>query len=169
MKVLETDRLVLRWLTADDAPFILKLVNDPAWLRFIGDRGVRTVEDARNYLLKGPIAMYEQLGFGLYLTTMKESGLPVGMCGLIKRGTLPDVDIGFALLPEFRGYGYGLEAARAVLNHGKNQFGLTRIAAIASPDNVDSIWLLAKAGFLFEQVVNLTVEEPAVNLYVRSM
>jgi hypothetical protein len=80
MKVLETDRLLIRWLTIDDAPFILKLVNEPAWLRFIGDRGVKNIEDARNYLLKGPLAMYARLGFGLYLTALKESGMPIGMC-----------------------------------------------------------------------------------------
>jgi RimJ/RimL family protein N-acetyltransferase len=168
MKVLETDRLALRWLTIDDAPFILRLVNEPAWLRFIGDRGVKTVEDARRYVANGPLAMYERFGFGLYLTELKGSGFPIGLCGLIRRDSLPDVDLGFALLPEFWGHGYGVEAASAVLDHGRSQFALTRIVAITSPDNVDSIKLLAKIGFSFERLVSLTAGEPAVNLYARN-
>jgi RimJ/RimL family protein N-acetyltransferase len=165
MKILETERLVLRLLTVDDAPFIFKLLNEPSWLRFIGDRGVRTCEDARNYLVKGPLAMYQRLGFGLNLATLKDSGMPLGVCGLIKRDTLPDVDIGFAFLPEFWGRGYALEAARAVLEQGKVCFGTKRIVAIASPDNSSSIKLLAKIGFTLEQSFTLNVGEPPVNLY----
>ena len=96
--VLETARLRLRHLRADDSQFILELVNDPDWLRFIGDRGVRTVEDARGYIEKGPMQMYSRLGFGLDLVELKD-GTPIGMCGLIKRATLHDVDIGFAFMP----------------------------------------------------------------------
>ena len=169
LNVLETDRLVLRWLTLDDAEFILKLVNDPSWLRFIGDRGVKTIGDARNYLLKGPLDMYRRLGFGLYLTALKDSGVAIGLCGLIKRDTLPDVDIGFAFMPEFRGLGYGLEAVTAVLEHGKDRFGLRRIVAIASPDNLDSIKLLTKIGFTLEKTLSLTVGEPEVKLFARVM
>jgi len=99
--VLATDRLILRWLTLDDAPFILVLLNDPSWLRFIGDKGVRTLDEARDYLRQGPIAMYERAGFGLYLTELKAGGIPIGLCGLIKRESLEDVDIGFAFLPQF--------------------------------------------------------------------
>ena len=155
MNVLETERLSLRRLTVDDAPFIFKLVNEPSWLRFIGDRGVRTVADARNYLSMGPLAMYRQRGFGLYLTTLRDAEVPIGLCGLIKRDTLPDVDIGFAVLPEFRGRGYALEAARAVLEHAKGRFGLERIVAITSPENGDSIKLLANIGFTFDKTMNL--------------
>lgn len=151
MKVLETERLVLRRLSLDDAEFILELVNEPSWLRYIGDRGVRTIEDARQYLLTGPLASYQQFGFGLYLIEEKESGVPVGICGLLKRETLDDVDVGFALLPQFWRRGYAFESAAAVLQHGKDDFGLRRIVAITSPDNHGSIHLLEKLGFRFER------------------
>ena len=111
-QVLETDRLILRQLSIEDDAFILELVNDPLWLRFIGDRGVRTLDEARNYILKGPVAMYERAGFGLYLVERKIDGVPMGICGLIKRDVLDDVDLGFAFLPEYRGQGYATESAR---------------------------------------------------------
>src|SRR5690349_18580516 len=103
LNVLETDRLVLRQLSTDDDAFILELLNDPGWLRFIGDRGVRTLEDARRYILSGPVDMYERLGFGLYAVELKAGGSPIGMCGLLKRATLPEVDLGFAFLPRYAG------------------------------------------------------------------
>ncbi|MFI4982343.1 MAG: GNAT family N-acetyltransferase, partial [Nevskiales bacterium] len=115
MKVLETERLVLRRLVAEDAPFILELLSDPSWLRFIGDKGVRNLDDARLYIRIGPAAMYARLGHGLYLTELKDGGIPIGLCGLIKRDTLDDVDIGFAFLPQYRGQGYAREAAAATL------------------------------------------------------
>src|SRR5688572_10804905 len=96
MTALTTDRLILRELTLDDAEFILGLVNEPSWLRFIGDRGVRTLDDARAYISNGPMKSYERNGFGLYLTALKGAGTPIGMCGLIKRDGLDDVDVGFA-------------------------------------------------------------------------
>lgn len=164
MQVLETDRLILRWLTVEDAAFILELVNDPSWLQFIGDRGVRTLEDARNYILKGPVEMYGRLGFGLYLVELKDEGVPIGMCGLIKRDSLKDVDIGFAFLPSFRGRGYAYEAASAVLAYGKSTLGLERIVAIVSPGNDRSIRLLEKLGLHFEQRVQLS-ERDEVKLF----
>ena len=117
MKVLETDRLILRWLSTDDAEFILELLNEPSFLQYIGDKGVRTLEDARNYILNGPVDMYARLGFGLYLTELKERGVPLGICGLLKRDGLEDVDIGFAFLPRFWAKGYAYESA-AVLAYG---------------------------------------------------
>jgi RimJ/RimL family protein N-acetyltransferase len=164
MKVLETDRLIIRRLTVEDAAFIFELVNDPAWLRFIGDRGVRSLEDARNYILKGPVDMYARLGFGLYLVELKGEGVPIGMCGLIKRDTLKDVDIGFAFMPGFRGKGYAYEAASAVLAYGKSTLGLERIVAIVSPGNASSIQLLEKLGFEFEQMLKLS-ERDEVKLF----
>lgn len=155
MKVLATERLTLRWLTAEDAPFILTLLNDPGWLRFIGDRGVRTVEDARKYILNGPAAMVERLGFGLYLTERKTDGEPMGICGLIKRDGLDDVDIGFAFLPQFCGCGYAFEAAAAVIPFGRDTFGLNRIVGITAPDNVTSIKLLEKIGMKYERTLQL--------------
>ena len=145
MNVIDTERLTLRLLTTDDALFINQLLNDPEWLRFIGDRGVRSVEDADSYILAGPVAMYERLGFGLYLTERKSDSAPMGMCGLIKRDGLDDIDIGFAFLPQYRGYGYGYEAALATMAYGKSVLRLKRIVGITSPDNSSSIKLLEKS------------------------
>ena len=119
MAVVETPRLTLRRFTLDDAEFIFGLLNQPSFLEFIGDKGVRTLDDARDYLLKGPIASYETFGFGLYLVNRKQDGTPIGMCGLLKREALQDVDIGFAFLPEFWSKGYAVESASAVLEHGR--------------------------------------------------
>ncbi len=165
MKVLETERLALRWLTADDAPFILELLNDPAWLRFIGDRGVRTAEEARKYLLNGPIAMVERLGFGLYLTQRKLDGVPMGICGLIKRDGLDDIDIGFAFLPQFCGNGYAFEAASAVMVYGKTTFALRRIVGITSSDNAGSIRLLEKLSLKYERMVQLPKDDNETMLF----
>jgi RimJ/RimL family protein N-acetyltransferase len=163
--VLETQRLMLRRLDLADAEFILELVNDPEWLRFIGDKGVHDHDDARNYLRKGPMAMYESHGFGLYLTALKDTQIPIGMCGLIKRDTLEDVDIGFAFLPTFRAQGYALEAAAAVLAHGRQAFALKRIVAITSQENARSGRLLEKLGLKFTKTVKLANDDEELNLY----
>jgi len=155
LKVLETDRLTLRWLTAADAAFILELLNDPGWLQFVGDKGVHTLEEARGYLLKGPIDMYRRLGFGLYLTELKESGVPIGICGLIKRDGLEDVDVGFAFLPQFRTKGYAYESASAIMVYGKDVLKLERIVAVTSPENHNAARLLGKLGLRFERMVTL--------------
>jgi RimJ/RimL family protein N-acetyltransferase len=165
LKVIETERLNLRWLSPDDAEFILELLNDPSFLRFIGDKGVRTLDDARNYILNGPVDMYNRLGFGLYLTALKESGAPIGICGLIKRDSLEDVDIGFAFLPKFRAKGYAYESAAAVMDYGKHVLGLKRIVAITSPDNYASGGLLEKLGLRFERMIRLSKDAPEVRLY----
>lgn len=159
MNVLETDRLVLRRLSAEDGEFVLQLLNEPSWLRFIGDRGVRTVDDARDYILTGPVAMYERVGFGLYLTELKGDGAPIGLCGLIKRDGLEDVDIGFAFLPRFWGKGYAYESASAVMAYGRGVLGLDRIVAITSLDNDRSIALLEKLGFRFEKTIRMPNED----------
>lgn len=169
MKVLETDRLVLRWLSPEDAEFILQLLNEPAWLRFIGNKSVRTVEDARSYILKGPVEMYSRHGFGLYLVGLKEEGAPIGICGLIKRDSLEDVDIGFALLSAFWGKGYAYEAASAVMAYGKRAFGLTRLVAITSPDNYASGRLLEKLGFNFEGMVKLSDDGEEIKFFAVSL
>lgn len=150
---MNTARLRLRRLTQEDAPFVLQLVNEPSWLRYIGDRGVRTLDDAQVYLAKGPLEMYQRLGFGLLLVELAEDGTPLGLCGLIKRDTLPDVDLGFAFLPGHWGKGYAREAAAAVLADGASSFGLQRVVAITSLDNQRSIQLLEKIGFRFERVI----------------
>ena len=153
-----TERLILRRMTADDAPFILELVNEPSFLEFIGDKGVRTLDDARHYILTGPVASYDRYGFGLYLVLLKAGEVPIGTCGLLKRDTLPDVDIGYALRPAFWGQGYAFEAASAVLAHGREVFGLRRIVAITTPANLASKALLEKLGLRYERTLSLSSE-----------
>src|SRR5215813_2981408 len=165
LKVLEADRLILRRLSTDDAEFILQLLNEPSFLRFIGDKGVRTLDDARDYILNGPVDMYNRFGFGLYLTELKESGVPIGICGLIKRDSLEDVDIGFAFLPRFWAKGYAYESAAAVMAYGKTVLGLKRIVAITSPDNYASGRLLEKLGLRFERMIRLSKDTQEVRLF----
>jgi RimJ/RimL family protein N-acetyltransferase len=148
---------------------IVELLNDPSWLRFIGDKGVHTLEDARNYLRKGPLAMYEREGFGLYLVERREDGAPIGMCGLIKRDSLEDVDLGFAFLPRYWGQGYAREAAAAVLAHGRSAFGLARVVAITDPDNASSARLLEKLGMSLEKKVKLDHHDDEVRLYATDL
>jgi RimJ/RimL family protein N-acetyltransferase len=162
--ILETDRLRLRRLTPDDGPFILRLLNEPSWLRFIGDRGVRTLEDASAYILNGPMAMYESHGFGLYMVELKQDGTPIGMCGILKRPALEDPDVGFALVPEHWSKGYAFEAAKATLDYAVGTLGLKRIAAIVNPENEASIALLTRLGMRFEKVIRLTEDAPELQL-----
>ena len=153
MIVVETKRLRLRHFTADDAEFVLRLLNEPSFLQNIGDRGVRDVDDAVRYLENGPIASYAQHGHGLNAVLLKESGEPIGMCGLLKREQYDDVDVGYAFLPEFWGQGYAVEAASAVLEHGRRTLGLTRAIALVSPGNAGSVRVLEKLGFAFSRTV----------------
>ena len=159
MNILETERLILCKLSKSDAAFILELLNDASFLRFIGDKGVRNLDDARQYILTGPIESYERLGFGLYLTKLKDGGVPIGICGLVKRESLKDVDVGFAFLAKFRGKGYAFESASAVLTHAKTVLGLNRIVAVTYPDNYDSIRVLKKLGLRFEKMVKLSSDD----------
>lgn len=165
LTVIETDRLILRYLSTADQEFILALLNDPAFLRFIGDRGVRSLEDARKYITNGPMEMYARLGFGLYLVELKDDGIPIGLCGLIKRDGLNDVDIGFAFLPNYRSQGYAYEAAAATMAYGKDVINLQRIVAITSPDNEASGKLLEKLGMRFEKVIRLSEGAEEVKLF----
>ena len=167
--VLSTERLILRQLTLDDAEFILRLVNDPAWVQYIGDKNVRTLADARAYIENGPLAMYRRRGFGLNLVALKDSGVPIGIWGLIRRDTLDDVDLGFAFLPEYRSQGYAFESAAATMAHGKDALNLSRLLAITSPGNVASTQLLGKLGFRFERLLRLTEGAPEVKLYAASL
>ena len=163
--VLETERVALRALGPDDAAFVLELLNEPSFLQHIGDKGVRTVEDAREYIRTGPMASYERFGFGLYLVVAKEGREPMGICGLVKRKALKDVDVGFAFLPRFWSRGYAFESAGAVLAHARTALGLTRIVAIVSPDNAASIALLEKLGFRREGLTRLSEGAPEVQLF----
>lgn len=165
MNVIETERLNLRRLSVDDAEFILELLNEPSFIRNIGDKGVRTISDARQYILNGPVDSYESYGFGLYLVELKNSRVPIGICGLLKREALPDVDIGFAFLPRFWSRGYAFESASAVRTFGINALGLRRIVAITSPGNDDSIRVLEKIGLSYERTTRLSENEPEIKLY----
>ncbi|MEN8143774.1 MAG: GNAT family N-acetyltransferase [Gemmatimonadota bacterium] len=165
MIVLETERLILSRLSLEDAEFILRLLNEPSFLENIGDKGVRTSEDAREYLLSEPIASYERFGFGLFLTAERETGTPVGMCGLLKRDSLDDPDIGFAFIPECWGKGFATESAGAVLAYGQSTLDLARIVAIVSPSNHPSIRVLEKIGLRYEKRVRLAEDGAAISLY----
>jgi RimJ/RimL family protein N-acetyltransferase len=165
MNVFETDRLVLRKLSIDDAEFILELLNGPSFRRFIGDKGVRTLDDAREYILQGPLASYDRHGFGLYLTVLKDGAVPIGICGLLKRESLADVDIGFAFLPAFWSRGYALESASAVKAYGLGVLALKRIVAITNPDNEASVKLLEKIGLKYERMIRLSEDGPEISLY----
>ena len=151
-------------MSLDDAEFIVELLNDAAFLRFIGDKGVRTTDDARRYILTGPIESYERHGFGLWLVELKGSETPIGMCGLLQRDTLSDVDIGFAFLPSYRSRGYALESAAAVMDYGRRVLGLKRIVAIANEDNAGSIRVLEKIGMSFDRMIRLAEGQPEIRL-----
>jgi len=167
--ILETPRLRIREMTADDAAFMLALLNDPAFIRNIADRGVRTVQAARDYIAAGPIASYAQHGFGLCLVELIDGGVPIGICGLLKRNELPEPDIGFAFLPPYRSQGYAREAAGAVLAYGRDQLGLTRLLAIVNPSNEPSIRLLERLGFSYESMVRLTPASPELKLFASNV
>jgi RimJ/RimL family protein N-acetyltransferase len=161
----ETDRLRLRRLSVDDVEFILRLLNEPSFIQNIGDRGVHTLDDARGYIVKGPITSYEKFGFGLWMVETKSPVAPIGICGLLKRDALEDVDIGYALLPEFWSQGYALEAASAVVLYAREKFGLKRVAAVTNPDNQSSIRLLEKMGFKYERMVRLSEDSAEIKLF----
>ena len=168
MKIAETERLILRTATSDDAPFYLALLNDPGFITHIADRNVRTVDAARQSLLDGPIAMQETLGHAMYIVELKDSATPIGMSGLIKRAALPDVDIGYAFLAAHCGQGYAYEAACAVLRHA-HQLGMVRIMAITSLDNVASMRLLEKCGLRFECVQTIAPYTTDSNIYAADL
>lgn len=163
--VLQTERLTLRHLSLDDAEFIIGLLNQPSFLQYIGDRGVRTTDDARAYIENGPLASYAALGFGLWLTALKNTNEPIGICGLLKRETLAHVDVGFALLPAFWRQGYAVEAASATLAYGRTKLGLGRIVAITSPDNEGSRRVLERIGMKFERMIRLGSEDREARLF----
>jgi len=147
--ILQTNRCNLRHFTLNDTAFIVRLLNSPGWLKFIGDRNVRTEEDATYYLLNGPLKSYRENGFGLYMVELKNYQTPIGMCGLLKREYLEHPDIGFAFLPEYTGAGYAFEAAQGILKHATENLDLQHLMAITLPHNHASIRLLEKLGMKF--------------------
>ena len=155
MKVLETERLVLREITVDDAEFILRLMNDASYLKYIGDKGVRSVADAERFIEDIAMKSYRENGFGHYIVELKEDGTPIGTCGYVKRAELEDPDIGFAFLPEYGKKGYALESAGAVLDYGIEKLGFRKVSAITTQDNENSGRLLAKLGFSFSRLIEM--------------
>ena len=166
MHVLQTNRLTLRYFCPDDAEFVVRLLNEPAFVEYIGDKGVRTVEEANEYLLNGPIGSYERFGYGLNMVELKESGEPIGMCGLVRRDNLDDADIGYAFLEQYWSKGYARESAEAVLQHARNKLGLDRIVAIVTPENHSSIKLLEKIGLTFERKIRLSDDDEELEFFV---
>lgn len=169
VKIIETERLVLRPFTPADAEFILALLNEPSFVRYIGDKKVRNLEDALQYILNGPVASYERNAFGLCLVELRESHAPIGMCGLLKREELPQPDIGFAFLPAYWNKGLAYEAAAAVLQDARERLRLERILAITSLDNEASIKLLQGLGFSFEGVIKPSASGDEVKLFATDL
>jgi RimJ/RimL family protein N-acetyltransferase len=165
MTVLSTQRLDLRHIDAGDAPFMLELLNDPAFIANIGDRGVRTVDDAARYIQDRMIPSYARYGYGLYAVELRVTGVAIGICGLVRRDYLDDPDIGFAFLPQFRGKGYARESATAVSVHAFGALRLPRLLAITSPHNTRSMHLLEKIELRFERTITPPGEATQVRVY----
>jgi [ribosomal protein S5]-alanine N-acetyltransferase len=153
MTIIDTNRLVIRNITEQDFNFIFRLLNEPSWIKYIGDKGIKTEDDAKNYIQTGPLQMYKDFGFGLFLVTLKENGVPIGLCGLIKRPSLENIDLGYAFLPEYTGKGYAFEATKAVIQYGKEQLSIDKIVAITTIDNLNSEKVLLKLGFSFDSLI----------------
>ena len=155
MKVCETERLIIQHFELSDTEYVIKQLNDKSFIQFIADKKVRSVADAENYLKNGPLASYQEFGFGLNIVLLKDSGIPIGMCGLVKREELKHPDLGFAFLPEFRGKGYALEASNSVLNDAVHSLSLEVVMAVTLPDNKASNALLVRLGFTLNGVIEL--------------
>jgi RimJ/RimL family protein N-acetyltransferase len=164
VSVIRTARLDLRELDFGDAEFILELLNEAGFIRFIGDKGVRTLSDARNYIQQGPMDSYGRNGFGLYAACLRD-GTPIGICGLVKREGLNDPDVGFAFLSRYWSSGYAVESAAAVLTHARNTLRIEQVVAITSPDNWSSIAVLEKIGLKFERMIRLVDHSPELKLF----
>jgi RimJ/RimL family protein N-acetyltransferase len=165
MTLLETEHLLLRQITPEDAAFMLDLLNQPSFIQFVGDRGVRTLDDARKYISTRIAASYEKYGFGLYLTLLKADQTPIGICGLVKRPALRDVDIGFAFLPQYWLQSYAFESASAMLDYARNTLGIKRVVGIVAPDNPGSIRVLEKIGLQFERMIRLSEDDIELKLF----
>lgn len=165
MKILETERLILRELTTDDASFMLELLNEPAFIRNVADRGIHTIAEARAYILEKLAPSYATFGFGFYVVELKAGATAVGICGLVKRETMDDVDIGYSTLERFCGRGYAYEAASALMHYGKSVLGIPRIVGVTAPENLVSIKLLEKLGLRFERMVDLPGYEGQSKLF----
>jgi RimJ/RimL family protein N-acetyltransferase len=163
--LIETERLTLRHFLIEDAAIIVRILNEPSFIENVGDKGVRTIDDAAAYLTNGPIASYAANGFGAYLVHLNETGEPIGMCGLLKREQFDDPDVGYTFFPEFWRQGYAAEAVAAVLEDSRRTLGIDRIIAIVSPHNTPSSRLLEKLGFTFKEITNFQPSGHEVLLY----
>ncbi len=166
MKIIrETDRLIIRHYTKDDAPHIFELLNSTGWIENIGDRGIKTHDHAVAYLVDKVIPSYANEGFGFYMCELKDKNIPIGMNGLIHRPGLDHIDIGFAFLPEYHGKGYAYESSKAILDHAKHDIGLKKLLAITTPENQKSINVLKKIGMHYVDQIMLPKIEGISNLY----
>ena len=163
--IVETPRLNIRELTVDDAEFIFGLVNEPSFLENIGDKGVRNLEDARQFILEGPWASHRERGYGQFLVELKDGGDPIGVCGVLYREALDVSDIGCAFVPQYWRRGYALEAARAVMEYGRSTLGIAKIVGLTSEENVASIKALEKLGMSFERTVKMSDDDSGTALY----
>jgi RimJ/RimL family protein N-acetyltransferase len=169
MVILETERLTLRELdSAIDAEFIFELLNSPKFLKYIGDRGVRSIEQAQDFIENRYKQSYREHGFGLYMVELKDDRRSIGMCGFVRRDSLPEPDLGFAFLPDFEGKGCGFESSAALLRYGSEKFGFKRILAITSQDNDVSVKLLEKLGFRFARIFT-TPDGEDLNLFEKQL
>ena len=166
MKILETERLIVREIVENDDEFILDLLNQPTFIKYIGNRGVDTLEKAREAIESKYRQSYRENGFGLYIVELKELQTPIGFCGFVKRDGLPDADIGFAFLPQFERKGYAFESAEAVMRYGREKLNLDRVLAITTQNNHSSIRLLEKLGFTFDRLIKMPHETEELNLFV---
>lgn len=166
MVLIETDRLILRNFSLDDAEFILSLVNEPSWLENIGDKNVHNIHDAQNYIQNGPLKSYQENGYGLYMAELKLRSVPVGVCGLVKREFFIEPDVGFAFLPEYWGLGFASESAKAVLEYAQSELNIERVLGITNIDNRGSMRVLEKIGLRYDKTVNLPGYQEQSRLFV---
>ena len=169
MKILETERLNLREIVETDAEFIFELLNQPSFIKYIGNRSVHSVEDARAFIENRYRQSYREHGFGLYTVELKENGVPIGICGFVRRETLPDADIGFAFLPQYERKGYAYASADAVMKYGRDVLELKRVLAITTTNNENSGRLLEKLGFKFERLVKQPPSEQELKLFSKDL
>ncbi|WDD98095.1 GNAT family N-acetyltransferase [Thalassomonas actiniarum] len=169
MIITESSRLVLRVVKLDDAPLMLTLMNEPAYLENIGDKQIRTLDDAGHYLKSGPLAMQQELGFSLYCIERKDTGQAIGLSGLIKRPGVEHPEVGYAILTEHCRQGFGLESVEAVIKHAREQLNLPVLQAITSVDNSASVNLLKRLAFNFQGLITLPGSDEEINLFERKL
>jgi ribosomal-protein-alanine N-acetyltransferase len=169
MIIAQSTRLVLRHIHVDDAEFLLQLLNDPDFIRYVGDKQVRDLEAAQDYIRLGPAASYETHGYGLYLVELIDSRVAIGICGLLKRDFLDSPDLGFALMPSYRGLGYAFEAAQLTMELAADRFELSKIAAFTATDNSASIKLLERLGMKYKNLLTLPGTDHQVSVFIQEI